>query len=66
MEFLIVSLGVLAALIVTAAVMDLKARRSRRRLSVDQREVHDARRLNQSRGNLYSHGNDSGFVGPGQ
>ena len=35
MEFLIVTVGILLVLIVTAAVMDIRARRRRHRLSVD-------------------------------
>jgi len=60
MELVIVSLGVLVALIIAAAVLDLRARRTRSRTYVDQRDVHDARRLNESRGNMYDHG-----TGPG-
>lgn len=53
MELVIVSLGILVALIVTAAVMDLRARRTRRRLTVDPTAVLDARRHNSSRDDLY-------------
>ena len=54
MELLIVSVGILAVLIVTAAVMDLRARRTRRRISVDPTAVLDARRRKSSRDDLHS------------
>lgn len=67
MEFVIVSVGILLALIVTAAVMDISARRRRRRLSVDSGTVLDARRINQARSEQYGVGpnrhNDS-YNGP--
>ena len=57
MELVIVSVAILVALIVTAAVMDVRARRTRRRLSVDPTAVLDARRGNSARDDLYgSHG----------
>ena len=63
MELLIVSVGILLVLIGTAAVMDVKARRRRHRLSVDPTAVLDARRINQARGEQYgvgpNRGNDS-------
>lgn len=58
MELVIVSVGILVALIVTAAVMDIRARRGRHRLSVDPTAVLDARRRNSSRDNL--HGSQGG------
>jgi hypothetical protein len=64
MELVIVSVGVLVVLIVTAAVMDLRARRSRRRISVDPAGVLDARRINEARGDLHNPGRDAG-PGPG-
>ena len=60
MELVVVSLGILVALIVTAAVLDLRARRTRSRTYVDQRDVRAARRLNASRGNMYDHGSGPG------
>ena len=60
MELVVVSLGILVALIVTAAVLDLRARRTRSRTYVDHRDVRDARRLNESRGNMYDHGSGPG------
>lgn len=60
MELFVISLGILVALIVTAAVLDLKARRTRSRTYVDQRDVHNARRLNDSRGNMYEQGGGGG------
>jgi hypothetical protein len=59
MELVIVSVGILLALIVTAAVMDVRARRTRRRLSVDPTAVRDARRENSARDDLY--GSQGGF-----
>jgi hypothetical protein len=56
MELVVLSVGVLLALIVTAAVMDFKARRRRHRLSVDSGTVLDARRINQARGEQYGGG----------
>lgn len=60
MEFLVVAIGILLVLIVTAAVMDIRARRTRRRISVDPDGVLDARRINQPRGDLYGSGGNSG------
>jgi len=62
---LVVSLGVLVALIVTAAVMDVRARRRRRRISVDPQGVLDARRRNQARDLHSSHETGSGLGGSG-
>ena len=59
MELVIVSVGVLVALVVTAAVMDFRARRTRRRISVDPTAVLDARRRNSSRDDLYGSGGGS-------
>jgi hypothetical protein len=56
MLLVVVSLGILAALIVTAGVMDLRARRIRRRISVDPQGVLNARRVNSSRDELYGSG----------
>lgn len=44
MEFLLVSLGILGVLVVAAGVIDLRARRTRKRLSVDHGDVRDHRR----------------------
>ena len=60
MELVIVSVGILVALIVTAAVMDFRARRTRRRLSVDRTAVLDARRINQARSEQYGVGPNKG------
>lgn len=59
MELVVVSVGILVALIITAAVMDVRARRRRHRLSVDSGAVLDARRINQARSEQYG-------VGPNQ
>lgn len=56
MEFLIVSVGILLALIVTAAVIDLKSRRVRRRIAIDPATVRDARRINAARADQYDPG----------
>lgn len=56
MEFLIVTIAILVVLVVVAAVMDLRARRTRRRISVDPTAVLDARRRNSSRDQLYGSG----------
>jgi hypothetical protein len=57
MELVVVSIGVLVALVIAAAIIDLRARRFRRRISVDPDAVLDARRRNSSRDDLYgSHG----------
>ena len=57
MELLVVSVGILVALVVAAAVMDLRARRTRRRIAVDATSALDARRRNSSRDDLHgSHG----------
>lgn len=53
MEFVFVSIGVLVALIVTAGVMDLRARQRRGRLRVDGQAAVDARRDNSARGDIY-------------
>jgi len=55
-EFLIVTIAILVVLVVVAAVMDLRARRTRRRISVDPTAVLDARRRNSSRDQLYGSG----------
>ena len=60
MEFFVVSVGILLPLIVVGAVMDLRARRSGRRLRVDPTGVREARRINQARGDLYKQGHDAG------
>ena len=60
MELVITSLGILVALIVTAAVMDLRARRNRRAITVDSGAILDARRRHDSRGNMYDHGGGGG------
>jgi hypothetical protein len=60
MELVLVSLAILVALLVGAAVLDLNARRSRSRINVDDRGVQNARRRNDSRGTMYDHG-----TGPG-
>lgn len=59
MEFVIVSIGILVAIVVAAAVIDLRARRSRQRLSIDTDAARDGRRLNQARADMY------GMRGPG-
>ena len=60
MEILVVSLGILVALIVTAAVMDLRARRNRRAINVDSDAALDGRRLHGARGDMYDQGNLGG------
>jgi hypothetical protein len=56
MELVIVSVGILLVLIGAAVVMDVKARRRRRRLSVDSGAVLDARRINHARSEQYGVG----------
>jgi hypothetical protein len=61
-EILIVTLGILAVLIGTGAVMDLRARRTRRRLSVDDRAANDHRRTVDGRSTFYDGGRMDGGV----
>ena len=53
LEFLVVSLGILGALIVTAAVMDLRAHRAGRSITVDSDAAVDGRRLHGARGDMH-------------
>ncbi len=65
MELVVGSLAILAGLVVAAAVIDLKARRTRRRIDVDPASVRDARRINDARGSMYGRGDGIGGGGGG-
>ncbi|CAA9265082.1 MAG: hypothetical protein AVDCRST_MAG41-2533 [uncultured Corynebacteriales bacterium] len=56
MFFLIALLALLGGLVVTAGVIDWKARRRKTRYSIDPGTVQDHRRISDARSNMYSSG----------